>query len=85
MEVFKYLGWRVSMDDNDVRAVRSNMKKAPKCWKMLSRLLRSENMEPRACGMFYKAVVQAVLLFGSESTSAVNDASAVGLPHSLYI
>ena len=67
VEVFKYLGRLVAMDDNDVQAVRSNIKKARKCWKMLSRLLRSENMEPRVCGMFYKAVVQAVLLFGSET------------------
>ena len=30
-------------------------------------MLRAENASPRVCGMFYKATVQAVLLFGSET------------------
>ena len=30
-------------------------------------MLRAENASPRICGLFYKATVQAVLLFGSES------------------
>jgi len=34
---------------------------------MIHRLLRGENMNPRVCGMFFKAVVQAVLLYGSET------------------
>ena len=55
------------MDDNDMQAVRSNLKKARKSWRMLSRLLREENAEPRVCGMFYKAVVQSILLYGSET------------------
>jgi hypothetical protein len=67
VEVFKYLGRLLAMDDNDVQAIRANLKKARKCWKMLSRFLRAENMDARVCGMFYKAVVQAVLLFGSET------------------
>ena len=67
MEVFKYLGRLLAMDDTDTQAIRGNLKKSRKVWKMLSRLLRGENMEPRVCGMFYKAVVQAVLLFGSET------------------
>ena len=67
VEVFKYLGRLLAMDDNDMQAVRANLKKARKCWKMFSRLLRGENMDPRVCGMFYKAVVQSVLLFGSET------------------
>ena len=67
VEVFKYLGRLVSMDDNDVQAVRSNLKKARKCWARISRVLRAENASPRVCGMFYKATVQAVLLYGSET------------------
>ncbi len=55
------------MDDNDMPAVRANLKKARKCWRMFSRLLTGENMSPRVCGMFYRAVIQSVLLFGSES------------------
>ena len=30
-------------------------------------MLRAENASPRLCGMFYKATVQAMLLFGSET------------------
>ena len=66
MELFKYLGRLLAMDDNDVKAIRANLKKAQKCWKMLSRFPRAENMDAQVCGMFYKAVVQAVLLLGSE-------------------
>jgi hypothetical protein len=65
--VFKYLGRLLAMDVNNMPAVRANLKKARKCWKMFSRLLTGENMSPRVCGMFYRAVIQSVLLFGSES------------------
>jgi hypothetical protein len=30
-------------------------------------VLRAENASPKVCGVFYKAVVQALLLFGSET------------------
>ena len=67
VEVFKYLGRLMAMDDNDIQAVRSNLRKARKVWARLSRLLRTDNATPRVCGMFYKATIQAVLLFGSET------------------
>ena len=67
VEVFKYLGRLMAMDDNDIPAARHNLRKARKVWARLSRLLRTENATPRACGMFYKATIQAVLLFGSET------------------
>jgi hypothetical protein len=69
VEVFKYLGRLLSFDDNDIQAVRSNLKKARKVWSRISRVLRAENASPRVCGMFYKATVQAVLLYGSETWS----------------
>ena len=52
VEVFKYLGRLMSMDNNDMPAVRANLTKARKCWKMLGRLVRGENLPPRICGMF---------------------------------
>ena len=67
VEVFKYLGRLIAMDDNDGRALHNNLKKARKCWGRLSRVLRAENASPRVCGLFYKATVQAILLYGSES------------------
>jgi len=57
----------MAYDDNDAQAINSQLKKAQKSWTRISRVLRAENASPRVCGMFYKATVQAVLLFGSET------------------
>jgi hypothetical protein len=46
VEVLKYLGRLLAMDDNDMPVVRAKLKKARKCWKMFSRLLKRENMSP---------------------------------------
>ena len=67
VEVFKYLGRMLAYDNNDTQAMRANLKKARKCWARISRVLRTENATPRVCGVFYKATVMAVLLFGSET------------------
>jgi hypothetical protein len=69
VEVFKYLGWLISFDDTDNQAMGSNLRKACGCWSQVSRVLRAENATPKTCGMFYKATVQAVLLYGSETRS----------------
>ena len=62
VEVFKYMGRLIAMDDIDIQAIRSNMKKARKSWARVSRVLRADNASPKVCAMFYKATVQAVLL-----------------------
>ena len=67
VEVFKYLGRLLAYNDNDSRAVRGNIKKARGVWARLSRTMRAENASPRVCGVFYKATVQSILLFGSET------------------
>jgi hypothetical protein len=67
VEVFKYLGRLLAYDDNDARAVRGNLKKARGIWARLSPMIRAENASPRACGIFYKATMQSILLFGSET------------------
>jgi hypothetical protein len=67
VEMFKYLGRLVSYDDNNAQAMRLNLKKACKSWAQVSHVLRAENASPKVCGVFYKATVQAVLLFGSET------------------
>ncbi len=69
VKVFKYLGWLIAYDDADTQAMRSNLRKARGCWARISRVLRAENATARSCGMFYKATVQAVLLYGSETWS----------------
>jgi hypothetical protein len=67
VEVFKYLGRLVVYDNNDTQAVRGNLKKTCSIWARLSGTIRAENASPRVCGVFYKATVKSILLFGSET------------------
>ena len=36
-------------------------------WARISKVLRAEHASPRVCGMFYRATVQSILLYGSET------------------
>ena len=67
VEVFKYLGRLVSYDDVDTQEIRGNFKKYQKKWARISKVLRAEHASPRVCGMFYRATVQLIFLYGSES------------------
>ena len=67
MKVFKYLRRLIAFDDDDTQAVRGNLAKARRVWARISRVLRAENASARVCGMFYKATVQSVPLFGSKT------------------
>ena len=67
VEVFKYLGRLLSMDDNDAQAVRAQLRKARKVWARVGTVLKGEHASPKVCAKFYRAVVQAVLLYGSET------------------
>ncbi len=69
VEVFKYLGRLITYNDANTQAMRLNLRKAQGCCAWISRVLWAENAPPRMCGMFYKATVQAVLLYGSETWS----------------
>ena len=64
---FKYLGRIVSNDNNDWPAVLRNLKRARSKWAMIRKVLVRDQANPRVAGYFYKAVVQAVLLYGCES------------------
>ncbi len=65
--MFKYLGRLLAQDDNDVQAVRQQIRKAWETWARVGQVLRGENAAPRIAAKFYKAVVQSVLLYGSET------------------
>ena len=65
VEMFKYLGRLLAFNNNDTQAMGGNLKKARQCWAQISRVLRAENASPQSCRMFYKATVQAILVFGS--------------------
>jgi hypothetical protein len=67
VEVFKYLGRMMAQDNNDVQAVRHQLHKARGTWARIGQVLRSKNATPWVAAIFYKAVVQAVLLYGSKT------------------
>ena len=57
----------LAQDDDDVQAVRQQIRKAWGTWARVGQVLRGENAAPRVAAKFYKAVVQSVLLYGSET------------------
>ena len=67
IEVFKYLGRLLAQDDDDAQAIRQQLRKARGVWARVGQVLRGENTTPRVAAKFYKAVVQAILLYGSET------------------
>jgi hypothetical protein len=67
VEVFRYLGRLLSQDDDDIQAVWSQLCKARGTWARIGQVLRWENAPPRVSAKFYKAIVQSVLLYGSET------------------
>ncbi len=67
VEVFKYLGRMMMQDNNDIQAAGYQLRRARGTWACIGQVLRSENLTPRVAANFYKAVVQAVLLYGSET------------------
>ena len=64
---FKYLGRVVNNKDDDRPTVMENLRKARMKWGRISRILSTDGANPRAMASFYKAIVQSVLLYGSES------------------
>jgi hypothetical protein len=67
---FKYLGRVVTNNDNDTKALDQNIKKANGAWGRLRKVLEKGKMKnPRAATSIYKVVIQAILLYGSETWS----------------
>jgi len=67
VEVFWYLGRLLSQDDEDIQTVQSQLCKARGMWARIGQVLRQENAPPRVSAKFYKAIVQSILLYGSET------------------
>jgi len=67
VEVFKYMRRLLVHDDDDIQAIRTQLRKARGTWARVGQVLRAENVPPRIAAKFYKAVVQAMLLYGSET------------------
>ena len=64
---FRYLGCPFSSTDDDWPAVYRNLSKACKQWARIAHVLSRTGASPRTSSMFYQAVVQSVLLYGSET------------------
>ena len=68
VDEFAYLGSLLGADEDDSwRAVSYNLRKARQRWGQISRILAREGATPRVMGYFYKAIVQAVLLYAAET------------------
>ena len=67
VDSFKDLGRVMTAGDDDWPAVAGNLKKARRIWGRLSRILTREGATARISGMFFKSVIQQILLFGDET------------------
>ncbi len=56
----------MAQDNNNLQSMRHQLHKARGTWACVGQVLRSENATPWVAAKFYKAVVQAVLLYGSK-------------------
>ena len=70
MTSFIYLGQVISEADDDWAEVVNNLSWARAVWRRMTRILSREGAAPQVSGLFFKAVVQAVLLFGLEKCVA---------------
>ena len=64
---FKYLGRVILAAEDDWAVVVKNLSQARRVCSRISHILRREGAAPRVYGLFSKAVVHAVLLFGAEN------------------
>ena len=64
---FKYLGRILHDSDDDQYACNRQLNRAKQKWARISKVLTTQGVDARVKGYFYKAIVQAVLLYGSES------------------
>ena len=62
---FKYLGRPLDQTDDDWPAVRKNINRAWKVWGILRKILKSEGADIKVSVVFYRLVVQLVILFDS--------------------
>ena len=67
VENFKYLGQTINQTDDDWPVVRQNILRTRLVWGRLGALMRREGSEHKVSEFFYREVVQAVLLFGTEN------------------
>jgi hypothetical protein len=67
VDSFQYLGQILAQDNDNVRAVKSQINNAQGAWGRVGQILKAENTPPKVSTKFYKALVQSVLLYGSKT------------------
>jgi hypothetical protein len=67
VEVFKYLGCLLLQDDNNIQAICNQLQKARTTWACGGQVFRGKHASPHIATKFYKAIVQARLLYGSKT------------------
>ncbi len=76
VDLFRYLGRILAQDDDDVRPIRQQTKKACGIWARVGQVLMADNTLPKVSAKFYKAVIQSVLLYGSKTWNLTTTALA---------
>ena len=66
MTAFKYLGHILKATDDECLAVVENLRKSSNKWTQFSRIVVWEGEDMLMLGLFYKAMVKSVLVFGLE-------------------
>ena len=67
VENFRYLGRPIYQTDDDWLAVRRKIMRARSVWGRLGTLFLRKGEDPKVLASFYRAVVQAIILYGSET------------------
>ena len=67
VSAFKYMGRVLTAGNDNCLAVVGNLGKAQRTWGQVSRVMGRDGADQKVSRPFYKAVIQAVLLFGAET------------------
>ncbi len=67
VEVYKYLGRMMAQDNDNLQAICKQLWKARSTWVWVGQVLWSKNALPFVAVQFYQAIIQAILLYGSET------------------
>ena len=61
---FKYLGRHLDQTYDDWPVIRRNIKRVKKVWGVLGKFLIRKGADPSVVEMFYRVVINVVILFG---------------------
>jgi hypothetical protein len=83
VEVFKYLGRLLAQDDNDIRVIRAQPRKARATWARVGQVLRAENVPPHVAGGVLQSVGTGRAALWQQNMGPFNDlfGKSSGVPH----